>query len=80
MKQNSYNVAKEAHLKRDLDIIFNNRKGKHNKIFFNIATGEVCQSNNKNQSGKKKSKGIKERFSFQRCVIKNLGACLMVHW
>ena len=53
MKQNSYNAAKEAHLKRDLDFIFNNRKGKHNKIFFNIETGEVCQGNNKNQRGEK---------------------------
>ena len=35
MKQNSYKVAKEAHLKRDLDIILNNKiEGKHNKIFF----------------------------------------------
>ena len=37
MKQNSKKVAKEAHLKRDLDIIFNNKiEGKHNKIFFLI--------------------------------------------
>ena len=62
MKQNSYNVAKEAHLKRDLDIIFNNRKGKHNKIFFNIATGELFQSKNKNQRGGKKVKGHKVKI------------------
>ena len=44
MKQNSKKVAKEAHLKRDLDIIFNNKiEGKHNKIFSNNATGEVFQ-------------------------------------
>ena len=54
MKQNSYNIAKEAHLKRDSDIILTNKiEGKHNKIFFNIETGEVCQGNNKNQRGEK---------------------------
>ena len=42
--------------------------------------GEVFQGNNKNQRGKKKSKGIKERFRFQHCVIKNVGTCLMVQW
>jgi len=78
MKQNSYKVAKEAHLKKDLDIILNNKiEGKHNKIFSNNATGEVFQVT-KIRGGKKKSKGIKERLRFQRCVIKNLGTCLMV--
>ena len=43
MKQNSYKVAKEAHLKKDLDIILNKIEGKHNKIFSNNATGEVFQ-------------------------------------
>ena len=36
--QNGKKVAKEAHLKRDLDIILNNKiEGKHNKIFLNNA-------------------------------------------
>ena len=30
--------------------------------------------------GEKISQGIKERFRFQHCVIKNLGTCLMVQW
>ena len=33
--QNGKKVAKEAYLKRDLDIILNNKiEGKHNKFFF----------------------------------------------
>ena len=42
--------------------------------------GEVFQGNNKNQRGKKKSKGIKERFRFQHQEIKNLGTWLKVQW
>ena len=30
--------------------------------------------------GEKVSQGIKEGFRFQRCVIKNLGTCLIVQW
>ena len=36
--QNGKKVTKEAYLKRDLDIILNNKiEGKHNKIFLNNA-------------------------------------------